>query len=133
MIQQIVDESKIRWETREKSMCKYQKKVEKWCVFEVEVPGRSDGNPFADYTISGTFSGKEEVKTVDGFYDGDGIYRVRFMPSFECIYTFCITGNFSDEKYEGCFEVTPPSADNHGPVHVSYTYHMAYEDGTPYY
>ena len=41
--------------------------VEKWDVFEVEVKGKSEGNPFADYTISGTFAGQNETITVDGF------------------------------------------------------------------
>ena len=40
---------------------------------------------------------------------------------------------FSDEVYTGAFHVTPAAEGNHGPVRVSYTYHMAYEDGKPYY
>ena len=115
------------------STCKYTESVEKWGTFEVEMPGRSAGNPFTDYDIRGTFKGKEETKTVDGFYDGDGIYRVRFMPSFEGDYTFEVKGSFSDEVYTGAFHVTPAAEGNHGPVRVSYTYHMAYEDGKPYY
>ena len=39
-------------------------------------------NPFVDYKIHGTFTGKHETVTVDGFYDGEGVYKVRFMPSF---------------------------------------------------
>lgn len=60
------------------STCKYTESVEKWGTFEAEMPGKHEGNPFTDYAIQGTFKGKEETKTVDGFYDGDGIYRVRF-------------------------------------------------------
>ena len=115
------------------STCKYTEFVVKWGTFEAEMPGKHEGNPFTDYAIQGTFKGKEETKTVDGFYDGDGIYRVRFMPSFEGDYTFEIKGSFSDEVYTGAFHVTPAQEDNHGPVRVSYTYHMAYEDGKPYY
>ena len=112
--------------------------VEKWDVFEVEVKGKSEGNPFADYTISGTFAGQNETITVDGFYDGEGVYRVRFMPSFEGHYTYQISGSFSDSSTEeatlsGEFEVTPASAGNHGPMRVRNTYHLGYEDGTPYY
>lgn len=115
------------------STCKYPVSVEKWDVFEVEMPGKSTGNPFTDYTIQGTFSSKSETKTVDGFYDGDGVYRVRFMPSFEETYTFTVKGSFSDETFTGSFQATAPSEGNHGPVRVSYTYHFAYEDGKPYY
>lgn len=73
-------------------MCKIQvkKEVEKWDVFEITAKGKSDKNPFVDYKISGTFTGKNETVTVDGFYDGEGIYKVRFMPSFEGDYSFRI-------------------------------------------
>lgn len=111
----------------------YQPMVEKWEVFEVTVSGKKDGNPFTDYEIRGTFMHKNEVKTVDGFYDGDGIYKVRFMPSFEGSYTFTVEGSFSEERAEGAFEATAPSGGNHGPVRVARTYYFAYEDGTPYH
>lgn len=107
--------------------------VEKWGLFEVSAKGKTDGNPFTDYTIHGVFRGKNETVEADGFYDGDGIYRVRFMPSFTGAYTYEITGTFSDETLTGEFTVTPPTEGNHGPVRVANTYHFAYEDGTPYY
>lgn len=72
----------------------YPKQVERWGVFEIALPGRTDGNPFTDYEIHGTFTGKNENKTVPGFYDGAGIYKVRFMPSFEGEYQFKIEGVF---------------------------------------
>ena len=112
---------------------KYAAQVEKWEVLEVEIQGKREGNPFTDYEIQGVFTGKNENVMVDGFYDGDGIYKVRFMPSFEGEYSFKVTGNFSEEEYEGRFTVTAPSKGNHGPVRVANTYHFAYEDGTPYY
>ena len=107
--------------------------VEKWGVFEVAAKGYSDKNPFVDYDVKGTFTGKNESVTVDGFYDGDGTYKVRFMPSFEGDYTYEISGSFADEPVKGEFTVTAPSEGNHGPVRVANTHHFAYEDGTPYY
>lgn len=111
----------------------YEKRVEKWGVFEVSVNGKSDKNPFVDYQVTGVFKSKNEIETVSGFYNGNGVYKVRFMPSFEESYTFEIIGNFSEQSYHGEFDVTAPSSENHGPVRVSHTYHFAYEDGTPYY
>ncbi len=111
----------------------YTSAVEKWGIFEVSMPGKSEGNPFTDYTITGTFTSKNEVKTVDGFYDGDGTWRVRFMPSFEEPYSFTVQGSFSEEMYSGTFTVTAPTEGNHGPVRVSRQFHFAYEDGKPYY
>ena len=86
---------------------KYAAQVEKWDLFEIEIQGKAEGNPFTDYEIQGVFTGKNETVTVDGFYDGDGIYRVRFMPSFEGEYSFKVTGSFLKEEYEGSFKRQP--------------------------
>lgn len=112
---------------------RYFKQVEKWGMQEVTCPGSTTGNPFVDSWIKGTFISKNQTVTVDGFYDGDGMYKVRFMPSFEGEYTFEISGNISNEQYKGNFSVLPPADNNHGPVRVSNMYHFSYEDGTPYY
>ena len=72
----------------------YAKTIEKWGIFEVTVSGPKEGNPFCDQWIKGTFCCKNEKKTVDGFYDGDGVYKVRFMPSFTDEYTFEIEASF---------------------------------------
>lgn len=112
---------------------RYKQTVEKWDVFQIEIKGYEGGNPFTDYWIRGIFENKNEKTEVEGFYDGDGMYKVRFMPSFEGIYYFEILGNALETKLSGTFEVTAPSENNHGPVRVANTYHFAYEDGTPYY
>ena len=57
--------------------------VERWDVLEIAVKGPGEGNPFVEQNIEGTFTGKNETITTAGFYDGDGVYKVRFMPSFE--------------------------------------------------
>lgn len=114
----------------------YQKKIEKWDYLEVICQGIAAGNPFTERIICGCFRGKKETVNVDGFYDGDGVYKVRFMPSFEGSYTFSIEGNYAGENTapaEGAFEVTAPTEKNHGPIHTAYTYHFVYADGTPYY
>jgi len=112
---------------------KYSKVVEKWDVFEVCVQGKKDGNPFVDYVIEAEFTGADKQKKIAGFYDGDGNYKVRFMPSEAGEYTFQVRGSFSDEVYTGNFLCTAPSADNHGSVKISDCYHFSCEDGTPYY
>ena len=111
----------------------YTQSVEKWGIFEITLAGCQDKNPFVDYDIWGEFTSRNEQKKVDGFYDGNGVYRVRFMPSFEEEYTFRIGGSFREDGFRGSFQVTAPPAGNHGPVRVANTWHFAYEDGTPYY
>jgi len=70
------------------------KSVHKWDVFEVTVKGPEKGNPFVDQWIKGVFTTKNEVKKVEGFYDGKGVYTVRFMPSFVDDYTYTIESSF---------------------------------------
>src|ERR1051325_8277288 len=54
--------------------------VEKWSIFELELKGPTDGNPFVDVRFSAVFTDGTRTHDVAGFYDGDGVYRVRFMP-----------------------------------------------------
>ncbi len=107
--------------------------MEKWGMFELTLNGKKDGNPFLDYEIRGTFTHEKETLTVNGFYDGDGIYKIRFMPSYEGEYQYRIFGSFCKEPTTGSFTVTPPSGNNHGPVRVSNKYHFAYADSSPHY
>jgi hypothetical protein len=107
--------------------------VEKWGVFELELKGPADGNPFVDVRLSAVFTNGAATREVAGFYDGEGVYKVRFMP-----------GATGDWRYEtksnrweltgklGSFTATAPSQNNHGPVRVFNTFHFAYADGTPF-
>lgn len=106
--------------------------IRKWEIFEAAVEEPAEGNPFAEQSVQAVFCGANETVTCDGFYDGDGIYRVRFMPSFEGEYTYRLTSSFGADL-EGSFQVIAPYAYNHGPVRCAHKFHMAYEDGTPYY
>jgi len=106
--------------------------IERWGVFEIAMPGKTEGNPFVDFAIEGTFTSTAEEVQVSGFYDGGGIYKVRFMPSFEGTYRYHVTGSFSDQAYDGVFTVTPAKAGNHGPVRAR-GFHFEHEDGTPYF
>lgn len=111
----------------------FTEKLERWGLFEWSEEGRTEGNSFRDYTVKARFINEHEEKTVSGFYDGDGIYKVHFMPSFEGNYQFSIKGSFSEKTYEGSFEVTKATGNNHGPVSVFNKYHFKYADNTPYY
>jgi hypothetical protein len=107
--------------------------VERWGCLELKFQGKAFQNPFKEAVITGTFQNEQECKTVEGFYDGEGIYIIRFMPSFIGSYAYTVEGNFSDESYTGNFTVTEPAKNNHGPVKVASQYHFTYMDGTPYY
>ena len=84
---------------------RYEKKAERWGIWEITVQGPSEGNPFTEQSISVELCSKNEKKSVDGFYDGEGIYKARFMPSFAELYEFRLTSSFGVEE-QGVFEVS---------------------------
>ncbi len=70
---------------------------------------------------------------VEGFYDGGGSYKVRFMPDEVGEWSYSTYSNFAGlAGKSGTVTVTPPSSGNHGPVRVKYVTHFGYADGTPY-
>jgi hypothetical protein len=108
--------------------------VEKWKTFELSLHGPSDENPFQNVHISGRFCNGADTIAVPGFYDGDGVYRIRFMPHKEGTWkyvTICNVKSLDNKK--GSIVCTPALNDNHGPVAVQDTFYFGYADGTPYY
>jgi hypothetical protein len=107
--------------------------VEQWGIFELALKGPTDGNPFTDVEFSAQFTQETNVVEAGGFYDGDGIYRVRFMPDLQGKWKYKTVSNVRKlDGKTGSFSVTKPSRQNHGPVRVAHTYHFACADGTPY-
>src|SRR5262249_34942713 len=107
--------------------------VEQWGVAEVVLRGPSEGNPFTEVTLSARVSLGDHAHDVAGFYDGEGVYRVRFMPDRPGTWHYTTTSNRPElDGKTGQIEVGPPSPGNHGPVRVRGTFHFTYADGTPY-
>jgi hypothetical protein len=112
--------------------------IAKWDIFELNLdapeavaPG---GNPFLDVTFGARFQNKNRIVEPDGFYDGDGRYKVRFMPDVEGEWSYTTTSNVAElDGQSGSFVCSPPGEGNHGPVRVHRTYHFVYEDGTPHF
>lgn len=107
--------------------------AERWGVFEIELRGPAHGNPFVDVELSAEFASGGRTQRALGFYDGEGVYRIRFMPDAEGEWTYRTKSNArSLDGIAGRFGVKPASPGNRGPVRVRNTFHFAYEDGTPY-
>jgi hypothetical protein len=109
--------------------------VEQWGIFEQRLDGPRDGNPFLDVQLSAKFTNSADQKTltIEGFYDGDGAYLLRFMPEQQGAWHFETTSNRPELNGKiGDFTCSPPAASIHGPVRVANTYHFAYADGTPF-
>ena len=107
--------------------------VEKWDYFERTLRGPETGNPFLEVTLEADFTQSGRLVHVSGFYDGEGNYKLRFMPDREGEWQYVTRSNAPALNGQtGTFSCTPPSAGNHGPVHVANQYHFAYADGTPH-
>ena len=73
-----------------------QDKVEKWGVFELTLQGPSNGNPFAEVVLEANFTLNGKTVLIKGFYDGDGLYKVRFMPNKEGVWSYKTESNVQE-------------------------------------
>lgn len=107
--------------------------VERWGRFELAMKAKTSSNPF-DVELTATFSGPDTTMTVSGFYAGNGVFKVRFMPKTVGKWTYVTHSSLEAlDSQQGSFECVSPSAGNHGPVVVDGRYAFKYADGTRYY
>jgi hypothetical protein len=108
--------------------------VERWDIFELTLQGPSGGNPFVDVRLSAEFRQGDRVFKPAGFYDGEGVYKVRFMPNATGQWDYVTRSNVSElNGRRGTFTCTEAGPDNHGPVRVHNTFQLAYADGTSHF
>jgi hypothetical protein len=108
--------------------------IEQWDIYELTLTGPSEGNPFLDVVLGADFTNGARTVAVTGFYDGDGSYRIRFMPDTQGKWSYVTRSDAPVlDGQSGTFTCIAPSTGNHGPVRVRNTYYLAYEDGTPYF
>jgi Domain of unknown function (DUF5060)/Domain of unknown function (DUF5605)/Protein of unknown function (DUF4038) len=110
------------------------RQIERWGVFELHADGPSTGNPFVDVTFAARFTFDHRTVRVPGFYDGNGIYKVRFSPDTVGRWTYETTGSVKELiGLTGGFECAPAKPGNSGPVGPAHRFHFQYADGTPYF
>ena len=108
--------------------------IERWGVFESSAKGPENGNPFVDVTFGARFTHGHRTVDVAGFYDGSGIYRVRFSPDTPGRWTFETTASVAELAGKtGSFICTEAKLGNRGPVGTAHQFHFQYADGTPYF
>lgn len=102
--------------------------------FELCLKGPETGNAFTDVTLHAVFHNKNSKSYVEGFYDGNGEYRVRFMPLVQGEWSYETSSNVPQlDGQNGGFTCVEPKPGTHGPVRVHDRFHFAYADGTPFY
>jgi len=62
--------------------------VERWDRFEVALNAPASGNPYTGPGLRADFTFEHRTVTVDGFYDGNGTWRIRFMPDAVGLWNF---------------------------------------------
>jgi hypothetical protein len=123
-----------QWPAAAAGLQQSSQKVERWGLFELALHGPSSGNPFLEVQFRAEFRYQHRAIEVDGFYDGDGVYRIRFMPDTPGAWTYTTRSNSPElDGKTGQFSCVPPSKGNYGPVRVRNTTHFGYADGTPYF
>ncbi len=104
-----------------------------WSVFESRFPGPAEGNPFVDVHFRAVFRHGNRAVPVTGFYDGDGVYMLRFMPDSTGEWTYLTSSDASDlDGLSGAFICVEAEEGVHGPVRVGKKFHFVYEDGNVY-
>ena len=94
-------------------------------VFQGPAPQGSQ----VEIDLTGHFCLNDSEVTVKGFYAGDGIYKLRFLPELAGCWTVEINSvSLGLQKYAEV-EVAPPDLGRHGPVRPKGTA-MYYADGT---
>ena len=71
-------------------------------VFELVLNGQPPEGAEALAEVNAVFSLDGQEKEVKGFYDGNGVYKVRFLPEKCGVYSWKVSGAVVDEGTEEC-------------------------------
>ncbi|MDW8029774.1 MAG: DUF5060 domain-containing protein [Armatimonadota bacterium] len=112
-------------------------KVGKWGLWEAILRrDRRYFNPFTEVTVIATFrSPSGKTLTVEGFYDGDRTWKVRFMPDEVGQWHWFIRAEPPDERLSasGRFECVPSKLRGPLKVYSQNPLWFSFADGTPVY
>lgn len=117
--------------------------TEQYKIFEAGLTGTDKGNPYKDIWLKANFINDSEIIEVNGFYCGNGNYKIRFMPAKPGTWTAVTQSNdpLLDHISLKC-ECISAKEGNHGrvlPMNEVFPqnelseenkFHFAYEDGT---
>jgi hypothetical protein len=109
--------------------------VAQWDPHEFVVRGRSRvANPYREAALVGEFtapSGKRHV--IDGFYDGDDVWRLRMAFDETGLWTYLLRGEGVEILERGSLECVAPRGHGFIRIHPKNPYAFAYDDGTPFF
>jgi hypothetical protein len=112
--------------------------VEQYHVYEIHLlSGTTHDNPF-DVTVWATIRGPEDRELdVPGFYDGEGIWKIRFSPDCPGVWLWTTTSDEPDLDGETgeikCVPNTHPQIHGGLTIDADRPHHFVYQDGTRYF
>ena len=88
--------------------------IERWGIYELTLNGPDAGNPFTEVELTAEFKQNNRTFEPNGFYDGNGIYKIRFMPDAIGEWTYTTKSNRAElDGQTGQFTCVEPSEGNH--------------------
>ncbi len=104
-----------------------------WETLELTFHGPDAGNPFVDTQLTASFTLGHRSVAVDGFYDGNGAYKVRFLPDTAGAWRYQTHSNTKAlDELSGDLHIDAAGAGTRGLVSVANQFHFSYADGTPF-
>lgn len=96
-------------------------------TFELSWQGPVLSENYAAVDLQAVFSNGDTQVSVKGFYDGEGVYKVRFLPMQPGLWSWTVSGVVTDEGEAVC-----EAAEAHGPVKPEGT-RFVHADGTAFH
>ncbi len=112
--------------------------IEQYHSHEFALPAVVEGNPF-DIELTGEFTGPGNIRLrVPGFYDGNGIWKIRFSPTRQgswSLRTVSPAPTLHGKTEANIFGIANRHPQIHGGLRADpeHPYHFVYEDGTRYF
>ena len=111
----------------------FQKEIEVWDVFSLRLHSDTKyDNPFREVSVEAEFSRGTKTVRIEGFYDGEGDWIIRFMPQEAGEWEFVTySTDLALDGAWGSFNCLPATGNNHGPVRPHRIFHFSYADKIP--
>ena len=99
--------------------------TEQWGRFELTLKSPQLKNGFTEVTFTADFFNSDTSYSVTGFYDGNNIYKLRFMPQTIGKWQYKTHSNIKElNNVKGAFNCIKAANNNYGIVKVSDTYNF---------
>jgi len=108
--------------------------VERFGVFELSLTSITTyTNPYVDVSVTATFVGPSDTKTIPAFWDGGKTWRVRFSPDAVGSWSYSTSSSDSKLKKSGTFSCV--ASQRHGAIESmpQTPLHFQHEDGAPFW